>query len=168
MGTNAMNNEKYAHWMSRATLVVALIMIGWGASVIISQPVTAWFTTSATIWMVLLLISAVWQLRGSFISVAALALATAVVARLFSVLRLNPPASIERLTPQDLDLQVATVPGIPVFEYMGWFFGVLVLVQFILRAASAAASTDSREASLNVFPLMFIRLYVAFIAVPHS
>ena len=162
-----MNTEKYAHWLSGATLVVALIMIGWGASVIISQPVTAWFTTSATIWMVLLLISAVWQLRGSFISIAALALATAVVARLFSVLRLNPPASIEGLTPQDLDLQVATGPGIPGFEYLGWFLGALVLVQFILRAASAAASTDSREASLNVFALMFIRVYVGLMFVPH-
>src|SRR5713226_8871428 len=140
-----METSANVRWLSRVTLAVAIIMIGWGLSVVLLQPVTAWFSTSATIWMALLLISAVWQLRGSFTSIAASALATAVVARLFSVLRLNPPASIEGLTPQDLDLQVATGPGIPGFEYLGWFLGVLVLVQFILRAASAAASTDSRE-----------------------
>jgi putative oxidoreductase len=43
-----------------------------------------------------------WQLRGSFTAIAALALATAVVSRLFSILRLNPPASIEGLNAQDL------------------------------------------------------------------
>src|SRR5229473_2202024 len=159
MRTNAMNTEKYAHWLSGATLVVALIMIGWGASVIISQPVTAWFTTSATIWMVLLLISAVWQLRGSFTSIAALALATAVVARLFSILRLDPPASIAGLRPEDLDLLVATGPGVPGFELLGWFLGALVLVQFILRAA--------RESSLNDAALTFIRIYLGLMFVPH-
>jgi len=66
---------------------------------------------SAAIWIALLLISAVWQLRGSCTAIAALALAAAVVARLFGVLRLNPPASIAGLNPQDLDLLVATGPG---------------------------------------------------------
>ena len=162
-----MGIENTARWLSRVTLAVALIMIGWGVSVIISQPVTTWFTTSATIWMALLLISALWQLRGSFIAIAALALATAVVARLFSILRLNPPSSIEGLTPQDLDLQVATGPGIPGFESLGWVLGALVFVQFILRAASAAASADSREASLNASALMFVRVYVGLMFVPH-
>jgi len=59
-------------------LAVAIIMIGWGVSVVIRQPVTAWFAASATIWMALLLISAVWQLRGSFTAIAAMALASAV------------------------------------------------------------------------------------------
>ena len=86
-------------WLGRVTLAVAVIMIGWGASVVLGQPVTAWFATSATIWMALLLISALWQLRGSFIAIAPLALATAVVARLFSILRLDPPASIAGLRP---------------------------------------------------------------------
>src|SRR6266850_2545131 len=81
-------------WLRRVTLAVAIIMIGWGLSVVLGQPVTAWFTASATVWMVLLLISAFWQLRGSFTAIAALALASAVVSRLFSILRLNPPASI--------------------------------------------------------------------------
>src|SRR5260370_9918000 len=98
--------------------------------------------------MALLLISAFWQLGGSFTAIAALALATAVVARLFSILRLNPPASIDGLNPQDLDLLVATGPAIPGFELLGWFLGALVFVQFILRAASVAAPTASRSASL--------------------
>src|SRR5882762_825426 len=109
--------------------------------------------------MALLLISALWQLRGSFTAIAALALATAVVSRLFSVLRLNPPASIAGLRPEDLDLLVATGPGVPGFELLGWFLGALVLVQFILRAA--------RESSLNDAALTFIRVYLGLMFVPH-
>jgi putative oxidoreductase len=135
-------------------------MIGWGLSVVLSQPVTAWFAASAMISMALLLISAVWQVRGSFPAIAALALATAVVSRLFSILRLNPPTSIEGLNPQDLDL----LPG---FELLGWSLGALVLVQFILRAASVAASADSREVSLNATALTFIRVYIGLMFVPH-
>ncbi|HZF26518.1 MAG TPA: DoxX family protein, partial [Steroidobacteraceae bacterium] len=146
-------------WLRRVTLAVAIIMIGWGASVVLGQPVTAWFAASATSWMALLLISALWQLRGSFTAIAALALATAVVSRLFSILRLNPPASIAGLRPEDLDLLVATGPGVPGFELLGWFLGALVLVQFILRAA--------RESSLNDAALTFIRVYLGLMFVPH-
>jgi putative oxidoreductase len=162
-----MNIDDHARWLSRVTLAVAVIMIGWGLSVVLGQPVTAWFAASATIWMALLLISAIWQLRGSFTAIAALALAAAVVARLFSVLRLNPPASIDGLNAQDLDLLVATGPGVPGFELLGWFLGALLLVQFILRAASASASADSREVLLNTSALMFIRVYVGLMFVPH-
>src|SRR5712664_923402 len=162
-----MSIDDYARWLSRVTLAVAIIMIGWGLSVVHSQPVTAWFAASATIWVALLLISAFWQLRGSFTAIAALALATAVVSRLFSILRLNPPASIEGLSPQDLDLLVATGPGVPGFELLGWFLGALVFAQFILRAASVAASADSREESLNASALTFIRVYVGLMFVPH-
>src|SRR5258707_10609710 len=88
-GANAMSIDDYARWLSRVTLVVAIIMIGWGLSVILTQPVTAWFATSTTVWMALLLISAVWQLRASFIAIAAFSLTIAVVSRLFSILRLN-------------------------------------------------------------------------------
>src|SRR4030088_615931 len=160
-------NTAASRWLSRVTLAVALIMVGWGASVVLGQPVTAWFAASATIWMAVLLVAAVWQLRGSFIAIAALALATAVVSRLFSILRLNPPASIAGLNPQDLDLLVATGPGVPGFELLGWFLGALVFVQFVLRAASVAASSDSRELSLNDSALMFIRVYVGLMFVPH-
>src|SRR5712671_8208936 len=166
-GTDAMSVDDYARWLSRVTLAVAIIMIGWGLSVVLGQPVTAWFTASAMIWMALLLISAFWQLRGSFTAIAALALATAVVSRLFSILRLNPPASIAGLKPDDLDLLVATGPGVPGFEILGWSLGALVFVQFILRAASLAASADSREASLSASALMFIRVYVGLMFVPH-
>jgi len=146
-------------WLSRVTLAVAVAMAGWGSSVLLRQPVTAWFAASATLWMALLLIGALWNLRGSFTAIAALALATAVVARLFSILRLNPPASITGLTPQDLDLLVATGPGVPGFELLGWLLGALVFLQFILRAA--------RQASRNDAALAFIRVYVGLMFVPH-
>jgi putative oxidoreductase len=162
-----MDIDKYVRRLSRVSLAVAVIMIGWGASVLLSQPVTAWFAASAAIWMALLLISALWQLRGSFTAIAALALATAVVSRLFSILRLNPPANIAALKPDDLDLLVATGPGVPGFELLGWFLGALVFAQFILRAASVAASTGSREAWLDAAALAFIRIYVGLMFVPH-
>src|SRR2546422_7515491 len=162
-----MSIDDYTRWLSRMTLAVAIIMIGWSLSIVLGQPVTAWFAASATIWMALLFVSAFWQLRGSFTAIAALALTTAVVSRLFSILRLNPPASIEGLKPDDLDLLVATGPGVPGFELLGWFLGALVFVQFILRAASIAASADSRESALNVAALTFIRVYVGLMFVPH-
>ena len=56
-----MSIDNFARWLSRVTLVVTIIMIGWGLSVILTQPVTAWFATSSMIWMALLLISAIWQ-----------------------------------------------------------------------------------------------------------
>jgi putative oxidoreductase len=159
--------DDYSRWLSRMTLVVAIIMIGRGLSVILTQPVTAWFTASTTAWMVLLLISAIWRLRGSVIAIAALALATAVVSRLFSILNLNPPVSISGLKPDDLDLLVATGPGVPGFELLGWFLGALVLVQFIVWSASVAATADSREEALNASALFFIRIYVGLMFVPH-
>src|ERR1700694_3484521 len=166
-GTGAMSIDNSARWLSRVTLVVAIIMIGLGSSVILTQPVTAWFATSSTVWMALLLMSAIWQLRGSFIAIAALALATAVVSRLFSILRLNPPADIAGLKPDDLDLLVATGPGVPGFEILGWFLGALVFIQFLLRAASVAVSSESPEVSLNELALTFIRVYVGLMFVPH-
>jgi len=162
-----MTIDNYVRWLSRVTLAVAVLMIGWGASVLLGQPVTGWFVASTTIWMGLLLISALWQLRGSVIAIAALALATAVVSRLFSILRLHPPADIAALKPDDLDLLVATGPGVPGFELLGWVLGALVFAQFILRAASLAASADTREASLNASALTFIRIYVGLMFVPH-
>jgi len=159
--------DGYVRWLSRVTVAAAIIMIAWGSSVVLRQPVTGWFAASATIWMALLFVSAFWQLRGSFTAIAALALTTAVVSRLFSIVRLNPPASIAGLKPEDLDLLVATGPGVPGFELLGWSLGALVFVQFILRAASLTASADSREASLSASALMFIRVYVGLMFVPH-
>jgi putative oxidoreductase len=162
-----MGIDEYARWLGRASLAVAVIIIGWGLSVVLGQPVTVWFAASATIWMALLLISGLWQPRGSFTAIAAMALCTAVVSRLFSILRLNPPASIAGLSAEDLDLQVATGPGVPGFEFLGWFLGALLLIQFILRVASTAASADSREASINGSALTFLRVYVGLMFVPH-
>ena len=162
-----MNIDNSVHWLSRVTLAVAVIMIGWGLGVLLGKPVTAWFAASTTTWMALLLISALWQLRGSFTAIAALALATAVVSRLFSILRLSPPANIAGLKPDELDLLVATGPGVPGFELVGWLLGALVFLQFILRAASVEALTDSREAWRNVAALTFIRIYVGLMFVPH-
>jgi putative oxidoreductase len=162
-----MSIDHYARWLSRVTLAVAIIMIGWGLIVVLSQPVTAWFVVSATIWMALLLISAIRQLRGSFIAISASALAAAVVSRLFSILRLNPQADITGMKPDDLDLLVATGPGVPGFELLGWFLGALVFTYFLLRAASVVASADSREVSLNALALTFIRVYVGLMFVPH-
>jgi putative oxidoreductase len=162
-----MSIDNFARWLSRATLAVAIIMIAWGLGVIFTQPVTNWFAASTTVWMALLLVSAIWQLRGSIPAIAALSLATAVVSRLFSILRLNPPASIAGLKPDDLDLLVATGPGVPGFALLGWFLGALVFVQFILRAASVAASSESREVSRNELALTFIRVYVGLMFVPH-
>jgi putative oxidoreductase len=162
-----MDIDNSARWLSRATLAVAVIMIGRGSSVLLGQPVTAWFAASATIWMALLLTSALWQLRGSFMAIAATALATAVVSRLFSILRLNPPASIAGLKPDDLDLLVATGPGVAGFELLGWLLGALVFVQFVLRAASVATRANSQESSINAAALTSIRIYVGLMFVPH-
>src|SRR5260370_4711198 len=162
-----MTIDNSMRWVSRVTLAVALIMIEWVSSVILGQPVTAWLAASATIWMALLLVCALWQLRGSFIAIAGLALATAVVSRLFSILRLHPPANLAGLRPDDLDLMVATGPGVPGFQLLGWVLGALVLAQLILRAASAAAAaTESPDSSLNLAALTFSRSYVAVSLVP--
>src|SRR5258706_12713238 len=118
-----MNIDEVARWLSRFTFAVAILMIGWGLRVVLAEPVTAWFATSATIWMALLLLTAFWQLGGTFMSIGALALATAVVARLFSILRLQPPASIAGLRPEDLDLLVATGPGIHGFAALASVLG---------------------------------------------
>jgi putative oxidoreductase len=167
LSKEATSIDDAARWLSRATLAVAIIMIGWGLTVVVSQPVTAWFAASATVWMALLLISAVWQLRGSFTAIAAMALATAVVSRLFSILRLNPPISIDGLNANDLDLLVATGPGVPGFELLGWFLGAFLFAQFIIRAASVAAAADTRDVTLNALALTFIRVYVGLMFVPH-
>jgi putative oxidoreductase len=161
-----MTIDNALRWVRRATLAVAVIMIAWGSSVL-RQPVTPWFATSVTIWMALLLVSALWQLRGSFIAIAAMALSTAVVARLFSILQLHPPASLAGLRPEDLDLLVATGPGVPGFEALGWVLGALVFLQFILRAASAVALAQSQGSLPTVAALAFIRIYVGVMFVPH-
>ena len=159
--------DEYARWLSRLIVVVAGLMIVWGVNVILNQAVSGWFTASVTVSMVLLLLSVIWQLRGSFSSIAASALATAVVSRLFGILNLHPPSTLAGLKPEDLDLLVATGPGVPGFALLGWFLGALIFVEFILRAASAAERAESSEASLNASSLTFIRVYVGLMFTPH-
>jgi len=162
-----MKTDDTARLLSRIILIVAVGMVLWGAIVDLGQPVTSWFGTTSMIAMALLLLSSFWQLRGSLPSIAATALAAAVVSRLFSILRLYPPASLAGLKPDDLDLQVATGPGIPHFAILGWFLGALVFVHFILRASSAASSAEQRQASINASALTFIRVYVGLMFTPH-
>jgi len=138
-----MRIDDSAHLLSRIILTVAVVMVVWGAIIDLGQPVTSWFAATSSIAMALLVLSSFWQLRGSLPSIAAIALATAVVSRLFSILRLYPPASLAGMRPDDLDLQVATGPGIPHFAMLGWFLGALVFVHFILRASSAASSDSA-------------------------
>src|SRR5258707_3692197 len=95
--------------------------------------------------MAVLWLSATGNLRGSFPAFAALALATAVVSRLFSILRLNPPASIAGLKPEDLDLLVATGPAVRALGLLGWFLGVFLLFNFVFGPPSVAVPSDSRK-----------------------
>src|SRR3954465_8392329 len=118
--------DRYARWLGPIIVVVAVFMIAWGVRVVLRQNVTPWFTASVAVWMAILFLSVLWQLRGSFTSIAASALATAVVSRLFAILNLNPPTNLAGLKPDDLDLLVATGPGIPGFAVLGWCLGALI------------------------------------------
>jgi putative oxidoreductase len=71
------------------------------------------------------------------------------------------------LKPDDLDLLVATGPGVPGFQVLGWFLGALVFIQFILRAASIKTPSEAQESWRNVAALTFIRIYVGLMFVPH-
>src|SRR5437899_12777439 len=76
-------------WIPRVSAVVALLITAWGSFVVLSKPVTHWFAVSAAIWMALQLGSILWLLRGSFAALAAAALTTAIVGRLFSTVALE-------------------------------------------------------------------------------
>src|SRR2546421_11568746 len=87
-------------WIPRVSAVVALLITAWGSFVVLSKPVTHWFAVSAAIWMALQLGSILWLLRGSFAALAAAALTTAIVGRLFSTVALeagHPRRRIGRL-----------------------------------------------------------------------
>jgi len=71
------------------------------------------------------------------------------------------------LNASDLDVLVATGPGIPGFELLGWLLGALLFLQFVLRAASDAVLADSRESSLNASALTFLRVLVGAMFTPH-
>jgi putative oxidoreductase len=149
-------------------LAVAVLMIAWGAIVLHRQAVTSWFSASAAIWMVLLLASALWLLRGSFTALAATGLTSAVVGRLFSTLQIGASASGSGASPSDLLLQVETGPGIYGYGYLGLLLGMLLLSQFILLAIDAVRSSkDERELLAQTWALTFVRLCVGLMFEPH-
>jgi putative oxidoreductase len=163
-----MSKDNLLRSLQRASLAVAVLMIGWGATVLRGQAVTPWFSTSAAIWMALLLVSAIWLLRGSFTALAAAGLTTAVVGRLFSTLQVGTPANGSGASPSDLLLQVETGPGIPGYGYLGLLLGLLLLSQFILLAIDAVRSSkNDRELLIQTWALTFVRLCVGLMFVPH-
>jgi len=119
--------------------------------------------------MAFLLVSVVSNLRRrSFIALSAAALGTAVVGRLFSVLRLGAAATPAGTSVSDLDLFVATGPGIPGFGYLALLLGALLFAQFVLTAIEdVQSSAVERELRLRTWALTFIRIYVGLMFVPH-
>jgi len=154
-------------WLGNAILISALCMAGWAATVLWREPVTRWFAISASIWLAVLVATAAWQRRGSVISIAATALSVTVIARLFSILRLHPPTSLAGMTAEQLDLQVATGPGIPGFEIVGWALGAMLFARFVSRAADSQVSGGSRSVPEYAIALTFIRVYLGLMFVPH-
>ena len=163
-----MSKNRLLRSLRRASLVVTVLLIARGTTVLHGQAVTPWFATSAAIWMMLLLASALWQLRGSFPALAATGLTTAVVGRLFSTLQVGIPANGSGASPSDLLLQVETGPGISGYGYLGLLLGMLLLAQFILLAVDAVRSSkDERELLIQTWALTFVRLCVGLMFVPH-
>jgi putative oxidoreductase len=163
------NAKTYLRWIPAISFAVAAVMIGWGLTTLLTQPVTRWFATSATLWMAFLLVSLLSNLRRrSFIALSAAALATAVVGRLFSTLRLGAEATPAGTSVSDLDLFVATGPGIPGFGYLALLLGALLFVQFVASAIEDVQSSASeQELRLRTWALTFIRIYVGLMFVPH-
>ena len=164
-----MNTKTYLRWIPPISFAVAGVVIAWGLTVLLTQPVTRWFATSATLWMAFLLVSVVSNLRRrSFIALSAAALGTAVVGRLFSVLRLGAAATPAGTSVSDLDLFVATGPGIPGFGYLALLLGALLFAQFVLTAIEdVQSSAVEQELRLRTWALTFIRIYVGLMFVPH-
>jgi len=154
-------------WLGTAIAIAALGMVGWAGAVLLREPVTQWFAISASTWMVLLVVTALWQLRGSVLAIVAFALSTAVIARLFSILRVHPPASIVGMTADQLDLQVATGPGIEGFELLGWVMGALVFARFLSVARVALVASGTQTWPHATTAMTFIRIYLGLMFVPH-
>jgi putative oxidoreductase len=166
--SDIMSINDHLRWMQRASLAIAVIMIVWGASRLHDQAITPWFSISAVAWMVMLLASALWLLRGSFFALAAAGLTTTLVGRLFSTVQVGAPLNGSGASPSDLLLQVETGSGIPGYGYLGLLLGILLLSQFILHAIDAIRSSkDDRELLIQTWALTFVRLYVGLMFVPH-
>jgi hypothetical protein len=85
--------KDFRRWTQRVSFAVAVVMVAWGATILLSKSVTLWFATSAAVWLALLLDSMLWLFRGSFITLAATSLTTTVVACLFSTVQIGATAA---------------------------------------------------------------------------
>jgi putative oxidoreductase len=163
-----MSIEDYMRWTERLAFAIAVIMATWGATVLITQPVTRWFATSASVWLLLLVASMLWLLRGSFSALASASLSAAIVGRLFSTVSIGAAATGAGTSASDLLLRVETGPGVPGFGYLGLLLGASLLAQFILLAVgSFQSSTGEREILVLTWALTFVRLCVGLMFVPH-
>jgi putative oxidoreductase len=150
-----------------ASLAIAVLISIMGISAIFHEPVTNWFAASSIAWIVLLCVSAIWMLGGSFHSLVATGLSTAIVGRLFSTVQLGAPSRIGSGA-ADLLLQVETGPGLPYFGLLSTILGILLLTQFISIAVSAVrASKGDRQPIIQIWTLTFIRIYVGLMFIPH-
>jgi putative oxidoreductase len=166
---NEVNTKNYLRWIPLISLAVAGVVIAWGVTVLLTQPVKRWFATSTTLWMAFLLVSVLSNLRRrSFTALSAAALGTAVVGRLFSTLRLGAAATPAGTSVSELDLFVATGPGIPGFAYLALLLGALLFAQFVLSAIEdVQSSAGEQELRLRTWALTFVRIYVGLMFVPH-
>jgi putative oxidoreductase len=148
------------------SFAVAVIMVAWGVTILLSQSVTLSFATSAAVWLALFLGSMLWLFRGSFIALAAASLTTTVVGRLFSTVQIGVTAAGLTTSASDLLLQVETGPGVPGFGYLGLLLGILLFAQFVLLAVDSVRSSNN-EREIQTWALTFVRLYVGLMFVPH-
>ena len=162
------STKDHMRWAQRGSFAVTVIMVLWSVAILLSQPVTLWFTTSATVWMALLLASILWLFRGSFIALATASLTMTVVGRLFSTVQIEPKPYGSAASETDLLLQVETGPGVPGFGYLGLLLGTLLFGQFILLTVdSVQSSNNERELLIQSWALTFVRLYIGLMFVPH-
>jgi len=163
-----MNTPAQVPWTRLTPLFLALAVVGWGAVIILREPVTPWFARSATVWMALLLASSIWYLRNSFASLVAVALCAVVVGRLFSTAQIAAVAHATGADATDLLLQVETGPGVRGFGYLVAALVALLVFEFVAQAAGSIRSNNNAETSTSQdWILSFIRIYVGLMFVPH-
>jgi putative oxidoreductase len=160
--------KDYLRWIQRMASVVGIMMAAWGGLILLTQPVTRWFATSSAVWLLLLVASLLWLLRGSLTALAATSLSAATVGRLFSTVSIGAANTEAGTSPSDLLLQVETGHGIPDFGYVALALAALLFAQFFLRALdSIQSSTGEREILVQSWALTFLRLYAGLMFVPH-
>ncbi|MEN0106776.1 MAG: DoxX family protein [Pseudomonas sp.] len=149
--------------LRRLSLTMALVIAAWAWSLQLSIATTLWFALASNAWLLLMLLAAAWLQAGSLRALGALLLCVATVGRLFSTLHTAGPATASS---RDLLLQVETGPGVPGFGWLCLGLGALLLMQFVLLAGQRIARTAAR-AAVQHWVLVFLRLYVGTMFVPH-